>query len=199
VQQVFSVRFHDQHTQLLASGGWDKVVHLWDLRLGHSVGSFSGPFVAGDCVDLHGHELLAASNGHAEQVQIFDLRRPGGAPVLALTIGTGDGADAPFTVYACRFSRDAARSLIGVGGGVPGGGDGAVKVYDRSRGAFVASVQLSRQSVYSLDFSPASSGPIRLAFAAGSKVDSFVQLMDAVPPLPAEDGGGGAALAAAAS
>mmetsp|Transcript_33373 Transcript_33373/g.78398 ORF Transcript_33373/g.78398 Transcript_33373/m.78398 type:complete len:230 (-) Transcript_33373:343-1032(-) len=47
VQQVFCVRFHNSNPQLLASGGWDKVVHLWDVRTGKSVSTFSGPFMAG--------------------------------------------------------------------------------------------------------------------------------------------------------
>ena len=73
VQQVFAVRFHDAHAHVLASAGWDKVVHVWDVRVGASVSVFSGPFVAGDCIDMHGNDLLAGSHGRAGQVQIFDL------------------------------------------------------------------------------------------------------------------------------
>lgn len=48
--RVFSVKFIDDHTVL--SGGWDSVIHLWDVRQGKSVKSFFGPHVAGDSIDF---------------------------------------------------------------------------------------------------------------------------------------------------
>lgn len=180
VQQVFSLRFHDANPQLLASAGWDKVVHFWDMREGRSVGSFSGPFVAGDSIDLHGNDLLAgSSHGRSEQVLLFDLRKPGAEPTFKLTIEPAAGShDDPYILYACRFSRDSARSLIGVGCGASGTGDGVVKVYDRARGAFVESVELRRQSVYSIDFAPPDTHPMRLAYAAGSRMSSSVRVIE---------------------
>ncbi|KAJ1625184.1 WD40-repeat-containing domain protein [Pavlovales sp. CCMP2436] len=184
VQQVFCVRFHNSNPQLLASGGWDKVVHLWDVRTGKSVSTFSGPFMAGDCLDLHENDLLAGSNGREHQVCLFDLRRPGSAPATALTIepapGRRDDND-PYTVYACKFSRDPQRKLIGIGCGTAGSGNGVLKVYDRAARQFVESIELKGRSVYSLDFAPPSLPATSLAFTAGSKAGSFVQVLEVSP------------------
>ena len=47
--RVFSVKFIDDNT--IISGGWDSVLHLWDIRQGKSVRSSFGPHVAGDTID----------------------------------------------------------------------------------------------------------------------------------------------------
>ena len=48
--RIFSVKFIDDN--ILLSGGWDSVIHQWDLRAGKSVKSFYGPHVAGDSIDF---------------------------------------------------------------------------------------------------------------------------------------------------
>ena len=47
--RIFSVKFIDDNT--IVSGGWDSVIHLWDIRQGKSVKSVFGPHVAGDSID----------------------------------------------------------------------------------------------------------------------------------------------------
>jgi COMPASS component SWD3 len=44
------VKFIDEN--VLVSGGWDSVIHQWDVRVGKSVRSFYGPHVAGDSIDF---------------------------------------------------------------------------------------------------------------------------------------------------
>mmetsp|Transcript_33373 Transcript_33373/g.78396 ORF Transcript_33373/g.78396 Transcript_33373/m.78396 type:complete len:267 (-) Transcript_33373:69-869(-) len=126
----------------------------------------------------------APSRAPSWQVCLFDLRRPGSAPATALTIepapGRRDDND-PYTVYACKFSRDPQRKLIGIGCGTAGSGNGVLKVYDRAARQFVESIELKGRSVYSLDFAPPSLPATSLAFTAGSKAGSFVQVLEVSP------------------
>ena len=70
--RVFSVKFIDDNT--LISGGWDSVLHLWDIREGKSVNSVYGPHVAGDSIDIKKGELLVGCYAAKNQVQIWDLK-----------------------------------------------------------------------------------------------------------------------------
>jgi WD40 repeat protein len=47
--RIFSVKFIDDNS--IVSGGWDSVLHQWDLRAGKSVRAIFGPHVAGDSID----------------------------------------------------------------------------------------------------------------------------------------------------
>ena len=43
---------------MLASGGWDFSVKLWDIRQQDPVQSISGPFICGDSIELFGESML---------------------------------------------------------------------------------------------------------------------------------------------
>ena len=49
--RIFSIKFIDDNT--IVSGGWDSVLHLWDIRQGKSVKAVFGLHVAGDSIDYH--------------------------------------------------------------------------------------------------------------------------------------------------
>lgn len=182
VTPIFSLRFHDSEPHTLVTGGWDRVLHVWDLRSATPSATFFGPFVTGDCVDMHGHDVLAGSHARADQLRIFDRRRPGADAAVQLSLSSRqDGVEHQCMLYACRFSRDGARSMIGMGGVDSVTGDGRVLVYDRARARFIATRTIPRQSVYSVDFAPptvAGAAHPRLAFSAGSRAGSHVDTLD---------------------
>jgi hypothetical protein len=44
--------------QILVSGGWDRTVNMWDLRVHRAARSFSGPYICGgDNLDIRGEEV----------------------------------------------------------------------------------------------------------------------------------------------
>lgn len=55
--RVFCVKFVNQN--LLISGGWDSVVHIWDVREGKSIRHFLGPHISGDSLDYQDGKILA--------------------------------------------------------------------------------------------------------------------------------------------
>ena len=58
----------------MISGGWDSVIHIWDLRLGKSIKSFYGPHVAGDSIDVKNNTILVGCYSSKSQIQLWDFR-----------------------------------------------------------------------------------------------------------------------------
>ncbi|KAJ9508138.1 hypothetical protein QJQ45_021505 [Haematococcus lacustris] len=60
---------------VLLSGGWDKTVQVWDLRLRRSVRSLFGPYLCGDALDVapSGDLVLTGSWRHASPLETWDF------------------------------------------------------------------------------------------------------------------------------
>lgn len=74
--RVVSVKAHPTERDLFVSGGLDRAVKVWDLRVGEPVSSIGGPELAGDCLDFssNGDWLLTASGRNSDQLELFDWR-----------------------------------------------------------------------------------------------------------------------------
>ncbi len=59
--RIYSLKFTDDNTNILLSGGWDYTIKIWDLRTNRSVGYLYGPFLGGDCLDYKNNHVLAAN------------------------------------------------------------------------------------------------------------------------------------------
>jgi WD40 repeat protein len=123
---------------LLAVGGEDKVVRLWDLRRAEA-----------DATILRGHEegvksvafaanAEALASGSSASIRVWDLRLPGPAPLVLR------GHDGP--VSSVAFDSD--------GGTVASGGyDGTVRLWDWARSVVLAILSAGDQ-VNAVAFSP---------------------------------------------
>ena len=67
------MKFIDDNT--IVSGGWDSVMHLWDIRQGKSVKAVFGLHIAGDSIDYHNGEILLGLYASKNQVQIWDYNK----------------------------------------------------------------------------------------------------------------------------
>jgi COMPASS component SWD3 len=96
--RVFATRFVDE--QVLLSGGWDSVLHVWDLRSGQSERCIFGPHLSGDALDISQGQVLTGSHRDKEQVQLLDL----GSGQVAKTISYSTPRSVPY-VYSAMFYK----------------------------------------------------------------------------------------------
>jgi WD40 repeat protein len=74
--RVFAIKFNvSSNPNLLASGGWDQKIIIWDLKTGEPVFYLQGTGVCGDSIDIVEDQLLAGSWRNSKQLQLFDLRK----------------------------------------------------------------------------------------------------------------------------
>ena len=152
--RVFSLRFVPNEPDLLISGGWDRVVRLWDMRSGEAVRTIPDAHICGDSLDVSGHELLVGTYGSPDRpLQIFDIRsgallrnvrwdavpRGGGgeggggegdARSSRGRAGGAGGAAQGCRLYAAQFS-DVSAGLCAVGGVDAVNGTGEIRVFRR--------------------------------------------------------------------
>jgi hypothetical protein len=50
----------------LLSGGWDRTIQIYDLRIGRTIGSIFGPNISGDSMDVYDDMIIAGSNRNKE-------------------------------------------------------------------------------------------------------------------------------------
>lgn len=72
--RVFGVKFVDDDSNLVLSGGWDQNVHIWDMRVKASKATILGPKITGDSIDYQNGMILTGSNKMGEQCQLWDLK-----------------------------------------------------------------------------------------------------------------------------
>lgn len=77
--RVFAAQFNKEDRNMVASGGWDSNVILWDIRTGKSSGSFYGPLICGEAIDFKkdGNTILTGSHKWQDGIQLWDLRNLG--------------------------------------------------------------------------------------------------------------------------
>lgn len=72
--RIFSARYRADDANIIASGGWDNTIQIWDIRVGHSVWSYYGPNVCGESLDTVGSYLVVGSWKGTDQIHVYDLR-----------------------------------------------------------------------------------------------------------------------------
>mmetsp|Transcript_68136 Transcript_68136/g.114138 ORF Transcript_68136/g.114138 Transcript_68136/m.114138 type:complete len:268 (+) Transcript_68136:61-864(+) len=94
--RVFAVKWHDQDHNLLLSGGWDRTVRVWDMRVPESVKTIFGPYICGHSLDVRGNTVLAGTCTSEEQCNLYDLRSCNRLRILPLPIPDAD-------IFSCEF------------------------------------------------------------------------------------------------
>ena len=117
--RVFAVKFIDEQT--IISGGWDSVIHVWDLRQGKSIRHMYGANISGESLDFQDGKILAGCYSVKDQVQVWDFNK--GARIETID-WTGDIDKAAY-VYAAAYSR----YDIGTIGAGSTGAESSVKIF----------------------------------------------------------------------
>ena len=74
--RIFCVRFDSTNSNIIASGGWDNTVQIYDIRKKGPIASIYGPHVCGDAIDFKsdGYTMLTGSYRQDNVLELWDLR-----------------------------------------------------------------------------------------------------------------------------
>ena len=75
--RVFCVRFNHHNGNVLASGGWDNTVQIYDIRRKGPCMSIYGPHICGDAIDFYkdSYTLLTGSYRQDDVLELWDIRK----------------------------------------------------------------------------------------------------------------------------
>ena len=74
--RIFSVKFNPYDPNMIASGGWDNTVQIYDIRKRGPIHSIYGPHICGEAIDFRsdGTTLLTGSYRGDDVLELWDLR-----------------------------------------------------------------------------------------------------------------------------
>ena len=75
--RIFAVKFDPNDSNIIASGGWDNTVQIYDIRQQGPVGAFYGPHICGEAIDFRndGNTLLTGSYRPENALELWDIRK----------------------------------------------------------------------------------------------------------------------------
>lgn len=123
--RVFCTKFMPDDPNVCVTGGWDRIMKLYDTRIGKPVANILGPLVSGDCIDINGDTILAGSNRHEKPLAIYSISMRKTISEIPFDIPGAPKAESGYCI-AARFSKDAESSLVFAGTA----GRNDLKVYD---------------------------------------------------------------------
>jgi len=145
--RIFSIKFHKENQNLMASGGWDNTVQFYDIKSGTIFNSVYGPHICGDSLDMKGNYMITGSWALKDQIQIWDLRM---FKVVSNVEWEKDKPFYPTYIYAASFSKNS-NNLFAVGGS----NQNTMRIFEdetQNKSPQIWSKYLNT-SVYSVDFS----------------------------------------------
>ena len=74
--RVFCVKFDPMDYNMVASGGWDNTLQIYDIRKKGPVASIYGPHICGESIDWKndGHTILTGSYRQDDVLEFWDTR-----------------------------------------------------------------------------------------------------------------------------
>jgi WD40 repeat protein len=74
--RIFCVKFNPNDPNMVVSGGWDRTVQIYDLRVRGPVNFFYGPHICGETIDFRNDSptMVTGSYRMDEPLECWDLR-----------------------------------------------------------------------------------------------------------------------------
>ncbi|KAH7289986.1 hypothetical protein KP509_30G027100 [Ceratopteris richardii] len=149
--RIFALKWNLNDTDVIMSGGWDKTLQVWDLRIGKSVRSIYGPFLCGSSLDfdMNNERILTGSWRTSEQLQEWDYGT--GALIRTILWPQGMDYDKLCKIYSACYGRGMAQELIAAGGNIPN----QVSLFHWESGQLVGGLQQLEKGVVCVSFNNA--------------------------------------------
>eukprot|EP00826_Nyctotherus_ovalis_P044197 TRINITY_DN4760_c0_g5_i1.p1 TRINITY_DN4760_c0_g5~~TRINITY_DN4760_c0_g5_i1.p1 ORF type:complete len:387 (+),score=40.78 TRINITY_DN4760_c0_g5_i1:76-1236(+) len=164
--RVHSVKFTED-PNVVVSGGSDRTVFIWDLRVGKSVGYVHGPHVCGNAIDVTNDTMLTGSFDKDKVLQLWSISKR----KLIQDVGWQADNDANGYVNAARFEKTLRNRYIAASGHT-GVNKNEVRIFNnKGKYEMVGRIELDKPAV-SIDFVNA-----KQSFAVGT-VDGFVYVFN---------------------
>lgn len=160
--RVHSVKFTED-PNVVVSGGSDRTIFIWDLRVGKSVGYVHGPHVCGNAIDVAKDIMLTGSFDKNKVLQLWSISKR----KLIQDVGWQAENDASGYVNAAKFEKTLRNRYI-IASGHTGVNKNEVRIFNhKGKHEMVGRIELNKPAV-SIDFMNG-----KKAFAVGT-VDGFV-------------------------
>jgi len=74
--RIFCVKFNKADQNMLASGGWDNNVFIYDVRKRGPVLGMYGPLICGEALEFHsdGNTIITGSYRNDNCIEVYDIR-----------------------------------------------------------------------------------------------------------------------------
>lgn len=110
---VYAAKFARKDNNIIVTGGWDRTVKVWDIRMNESVKSIYGPIIVGDSVDCNDRkEIVTGSNSLTNQLQVWDMGT-GGLMYNLPWNGIHSSATETPLIYSVAWSEDGKKIVAG--------------------------------------------------------------------------------------
>lgn len=168
--RVFAVKFLHDDANMLLSGGWDKTVFLWDLRMKNSVGFLYGPNICGDSLDYRDFLVLTGSWRTEKQLELWDIRKMQKVQDLLWPEFEENLENRRSSfVYTCQFDKNAGKYIA-----AGSSGNNEIRLFDKNQGFLCVDGKKNMENgVFSLDWSENKG---IFAFAGGNGMAGVVRV-----------------------
>eukprot|EP00347_Sterkiella_histriomuscorum_P023217 403335501 len=192
--RVQCIKFSPLKDELLYTGGWDKVINLYDIREEGPVQQINGPQIQGEAIDIRHQDgiLLTGSCQPNDCIQLWDLRKTH-TPLRTIDWDGGDKdasgqwinlfqeqyeshqkllGEASAMLYTCKF--DITGEFIYAAGG---SGKNEFRVFNYSDGQLISCIHEFAGSIFSMDVSKRA-GTNKVAFGSSDSHLRVIHVVD---------------------
>lgn len=147
--RIYGIKFLHDDPNLLISGGWDKVVLLWDVRTGRAENYLYGPMICGDSLDYKDGLILTGSWRSEDQLELWDIKMMKRVQVIKwLEFNENILNHQKSFVYTCQFQKGKGNYIV-----AGSTGNNEIRLFDSKKNfECVDGVKDLGQGVYSLDW-----------------------------------------------
>ncbi|OHT12956.1 hypothetical protein TRFO_17013 [Tritrichomonas foetus] len=145
VNNIYSVVFHPEDSNIIATAGWNDRVFIWDIRSGNPERYIAGPHIRGDGVDFRNDCIVTASAREKKQIEVFDYGTGKKVREIMWDVNRANGS---CTVNTLKIARNGLDLIVG------GIGSPYAQIFEFTSGRIIGQTGKMGNSISSVAVSP---------------------------------------------